>query len=163
MTTHWEVGQECIESESMLPDIPSVCKSCGHLISTKKEGIMQLKHDTDPEMVTEIVSQLIPFTTVWADKLEMEWHQVCQGEVSPDFMQFLDATLMASLVYTAHELPNAGSEEYQIAAEQLQKWWIHGEMVHEYLDYLLEPISWELVKSVPLPIEAGAPPRKKDS
>lgn len=32
ITTHEEAGQECIESESMLADVPGVCKDCGHWI-----------------------------------------------------------------------------------------------------------------------------------
>lgn len=30
--THEDAGQECIESESMLPPHPNVCVECGHLI-----------------------------------------------------------------------------------------------------------------------------------
>jgi hypothetical protein len=34
--THDEYNQDCIESESMLPEGPIVCTKCGHLVNQKK-------------------------------------------------------------------------------------------------------------------------------
>lgn len=32
MTTHYDLGAECIESESMLPPAVNVCSDCGHML-----------------------------------------------------------------------------------------------------------------------------------